>query len=106
MIFTIDQDIEVQDTKDGKKYPAKVVDVYADREEVKIHFLNWHSRYDEILPFYSDRISMPPTLSMETTAAVEDSQNSNGPSDGLMARLSKETIGKLLRQAGPARKSV
>ena len=108
MIYTIDQDLEVKDTKDGKKYHAKVVNVYTDKEEVKIHFVNWHNRYDEILPFNSDRISMPsdPNPSINTKAADEDSQDSREIYVGLMERLSKETIGNLLRQAGPVPKTV
>ena len=107
MSYTLNQDIEVQDRKDGKKYPAKVVQVDNENKEVKIHFVDWHTRFDEVLPFNSDRIFIP--LALDQSGNVEttsNSQDSNDVSGGLMERLAQETIGNLLRQAGPNPKMV
>lgn len=41
---------------DGKWYPVKVAEIDWDELEVLVHFENWNAKFDEWLPFNSDRL--------------------------------------------------
>ena len=58
MEFLVDQELSVTDKSDGKRYPAKVLLVDKDQREVKIHFVGWHKKFDEVLSFDSTRIHL------------------------------------------------
>ena len=72
MSYILDQDVVVLDNKDGKKYPAKIVNVDSEKEEVKIHYVDWHTRFDEVLPFNSNRISLPSAMAAQDRSEVVD----------------------------------
>ena len=48
--------LHVGDTRCRKYYKAKVVKIDEDDQTVKIHYVGWNSRYDEVLPMASSRI--------------------------------------------------
>ena len=56
--FTLNQKVTVKDKKDGKQNPAKIIEVDPTKQEVKIHYIDWHSRHDEVLAIDSSRISL------------------------------------------------
>ena len=58
MEYFVDQEFYVTDKRDGKRYPAKVLNVDNDKREVKIHFVGWHKKFEEVLPFDSTRIHL------------------------------------------------
>ena len=57
MEFNVSQDISVKDLKNGKFYPAIITGVDSEKREIKIHFKGWANRFDEMLPFDSDRVA-------------------------------------------------
>ena len=54
--FTKGQFVSVRDLKDEKFYKAKVVEVDDDQKSVRVHYIRWDSRYDEVIPLSSARI--------------------------------------------------
>ena len=53
--FTRGQFVGVRDMKDGKVYRAKVVEVDDGKHSVKVHYVGWNGRYDEVVPLSSSR---------------------------------------------------
>ena len=54
--FTKGQFVNISDYKDSKFYKAKVVEVDDKLRELKLHYVGWNSRYDEVVPLASLRI--------------------------------------------------
>ena len=46
----------VRDMKDGKVYRVKVVQVDDEKHSVKVHYIGWNARYNEVVPLSSSRI--------------------------------------------------
>ena len=55
--FTKGQVVNVKDPKDSKFYKAKIVDTDSDLQLVKVHFVGWNSRHDEVIPLSSARVT-------------------------------------------------
>ena len=100
MNFTLNQKISVTDKKNGKVNPAKVMNLDVENNTVEIHYMDWHSRYDEVLPCDSDRI-------------VKVSEKDSAASSNVVASpvctsqtLTKEVLGNLLRHVNENQKTV
>ena len=106
MYPTVKQKIFVTDRIDIKKYPALITKVNDQRKEIHIHFINWSSKNDEILPFDSERITSEEDLvSEDELVHVRDNVPSASP-ESLLAEKKKEVIGKLRSLSSPEPKGV
>ena len=54
--FRRGQVLNIKDTKYNRFYDAKVVKVSEDQQELRVHYIGWNQRYDEVLPMSSTRI--------------------------------------------------
>ena len=54
--FRRGQVLNVKDVKYNRFYEAKIVKVDEDQQELKVHYIGWNQRYDEVIPISSVRI--------------------------------------------------
>ena len=54
--FSRGQVLNVKDVKYNRFYEAKIVKIDEDQQELKVHYIGWNQRYDEVIPMSSARI--------------------------------------------------
>ena len=107
MDFTLNQVISVKELKDGKFYPASIIDINSDKREIKIHFTGWANRFDEILPFDSDRIAKDKEGEKDIPLTVPCSQDAQQTTATCsIKKQTQEILGNLLRHANQNQKTV
>lgn len=55
-VFERGMKLEVCDFGSGKWYPAKVMNIDWEKQEILVHYSNWSSRYDEWISMKSSRV--------------------------------------------------
>lgn len=55
-VFEKGMKLEVCDFGSGKWYPAKVMSIEWNKQEILVHYSNWSSRYDEWISMKSSRV--------------------------------------------------
>ena len=86
----MDQKLLVTDRTDNNRYPAKVLNVNEEKNQIKIHFIDWNNKYDEWLPCNSDRIH----------SAEDNSEQDDSFCDSREVGSVGAAIGRLLLSVG------
>ena len=105
MDFALNQKILVKDSIDGNLYSAKILSLDSEKKEIKIHFINWADRYDEILPFDSDRIGNQKGEDIIATDSSKQSAHTSSVACPIKT-LTQEVLGNLLKNSNQSQKVV